>query len=146
MRAAAAEVGNTNIKIGAVLTTQNDIINTQGGVNNWNAGVLTAAGNSPDFFAVHNYYTPNGQNSYADAILATPVPGTSAMMSWVATSIQNAGVTPKPVAFDEWNISAAGSSQNVSNIAGLHAAMVLGRSVEEQDQHGQPLGFGKWMG
>ena len=132
MRAAAAQVGNTNIKIGAFLTTSSDVVNTQGGVNNWNAGVLSAAGNSPDFYVEHNYYTPYNQNSTAPTILGTPGPATAAMMSWVATSIQNAGVTQKPIAFDEWNIQATGSDQNVSNIAGLHAVMVLGEALKNK--------------
>ncbi len=131
MRAAAAQVGNTNIKIGAVLTSANDI-NSNDGVSNWNNGVLTAGGNSPDFYVVHNYYTPYNQNSTAAEILSTPSSQTTGMMSWIQTSVQNAGVTQKPVAMDEWNIEATGSSQNVSNIAGLHAVMTLGSILQAQ--------------
>jgi len=131
MRAAAAEVGNTGIKIGVVLTSSNDAANNAG-VSNWNADVLASAGNSPDFFVVHNYYTPYAQNSTADVILGTPAPVTSSMMSWVKSSVQNAGVTQKPVALDEWNIQATGSGQNVSNIAGLHAVMTLGEMIKNQ--------------
>jgi hypothetical protein len=132
MRAAAAQVGNINIKIGAVLTTLNDANSNQGWVNNWNAGVLSAAGNTPDFYVVHNYYTPYAQNSTASVILSTPATGTSAMMNWIALSAQSAGVTQKPVAFDEWNIQAIGSGQNVSNIAGLHAVMTLGEILKNK--------------
>ena len=131
MRAAAAEVGNTNIKIGAVLTTTDDRANNAG-VSNWNAGVLSAAGNSPDFFVVHNYYTPYADNSTASVILGTPASQTSLMMNWVKTSVQSAGVTQKPVAMDEWNIQATGSSQQVSNIAGIHAVMTLGEILSNQ--------------
>ncbi|MCR8558059.1 alpha-L-arabinofuranosidase [Mucilaginibacter sp. BJC16-A38] len=131
MRKAAAEVGNTGIKIGAVLTSSNDV-NNNAGVTNWNADVLKATGNSPDYFVVHNYYTPYNDNTTADVILATPSSQTTAMMSWVKTSVTNAGVTQKPVALDEWNIQATGSSQNVSNIAGLHAVMTLGEVLKSQ--------------
>ena len=131
MRAAAAQVGNTNIKIGIVLTTTDDS-NNNAGVANWNRDVLTAAGNAADFFVVHNYYTAYGQNSNPSDILSTPAPATSAMMSWVKTSAQNTGVTQKPVAMDEWNIQATGYSQMVSNIAGLHAVMVLGEALKNQ--------------
>jgi hypothetical protein len=131
MRAAAAQVGNTNIKIGAVLTTTNDI-NNNAGVSNWNADVLKAAGNYPDFFVVHNYYTNYNENSSAGAIFSTPVPATSTMMNWVKTSVQNAGVTQKPVAMDEWNIQSVGSGQSVSNISGLHAVMTLGEVLKNQ--------------
>ncbi len=131
MRAAAAQVGNANLKIGIVLTTTNDVGNNSG-VSNWNHDVLTAAGNSPDFFVVHNYYTPYNDNSSPAVILGTPIPGTNAMMSWVKTSVQNAAVIQKPVAMDEWNIQATGSLQDVSNIAGLHAVMVLGEALKNQ--------------
>lgn len=131
MRKAAAEVGNANIKIGAVLTSSNDVANNAG-VTNWNADVLSAAGNSPDYYIVHNYYTPYNDNSSPFVILNTPAPVTSDMMTWVKTSFSNAGATPKPVALDEWNIQAIGSAQNVSNIAGVHAAMILGEVIKSQ--------------
>jgi hypothetical protein len=130
MRKAATEVG-AQIKIGIVLTSDDDVANNAG-VTNWNAGVLGAAGNSPDYYVVHNYYTPYNQNSTADVILNTPAPATASMMQWVKTSSSNAGLTQKPVALDEWNIQAVGSSQNVSNIAGLHAVMVLGEAIKNQ--------------
>ncbi|WP_183557153.1 alpha-L-arabinofuranosidase [Mucilaginibacter sp. SP1R1] len=129
MRKAAAEVGNA-IKIGIVLTEADDQNNP--GVHNWNHDVLTAASNSPDFFVVHNYYTPYKQNSTPDVILATPVPVTASTMSWVKNSAINAGVIQKPVALDEWNIFATGSKQMVSNVAGLHAVMVLGEVLKNQ--------------
>lgn len=128
MRKAATEIGST-IKIGIVLTETND---QNAGVSNWNVGVLSAAGNTPDFFVVHNYYTPYLQNSTPDVILATPTTETANMMNWVKTSAQNAGVTQKPVALDEWNIFATGSRQMVSNVAGLHAVMVLGEVLKNQ--------------
>ena len=133
MRAAAAEVGNTSIKIGVVLdgaADQNGA--SEGQVSNWNNNVLTAEGNSADFFVLHNYYTPYEQNSQPSVILGTPAPGTSQMMAWVKTSVANAGVTQKPVAMDEWNIFSTGSSQMVSNIAGLHAVMTLGEALKDQ--------------
>jgi hypothetical protein len=131
MRAAAAQVGNTNIKIGIVLTTLNDL-NVSSEVSNWNAGVLAAARNTPDFYVVHNYYTNYAENSTAAQILSTPVASTSAMMNWIATSAQNAGVTQKPVALDEWNIQATGSMQEVSNIAGVHAVLTLGELLKNK--------------
>jgi hypothetical protein len=123
MRKAAAEVGNTDLKIGIVLTEDDERKNTSVITQNWNAGALAQAGNSPDFFVVHNYYTPSGQNSTADVILATPASATPSMISWVKTSATNAGVALKPIALDEWNIFATGSKQMVSNVAGVHAAM-----------------------
>lgn len=130
MRKAASDIGVT-IKIGVVLTETNDQNNSVG-VQNWNAGVLSAAGSSPDFFVVHNYYTPYNDNSTPETILATPSAVTSSMLSWVNTSIQTAGVAQKPIAMDEWNIFATGSRQQVSYVAGVHAVLVLGELIKNQ--------------
>lgn len=132
MRKAAAEVGNTGIKIGIVFTEDDEKKNTSVITQGWNAGLLAKAGNSPDFYVIHNYYTPSGQNSSADVILASPDPVTTSMMAWVKTSAANAGVALKPVALDEWNIFAVGAKQMVSNIAGVHAAMALGETIKNQ--------------
>lgn len=133
MRAAAAQVGNTNIKIGIVLDGANDANGANNAqVSNWNNSVLTAEGNSADFFVLHNYYTPYNANSDAPTILNTPISGTSDMMTWVKQSALLAGATQKPVAMDEWNIQAEGSQQMVSNIAGTHAVMVLGEALKNQ--------------
>ena len=107
MRKDAAEVGNTNIKIGIVLTSSNDI-NNNAGVLNWNSKVLSAAGNTADFFVVHNYYTPYAQNSDAPTILGTPAAETTSMMQWVKTSVQSAGVNQLPLALDEYNLPGGG--------------------------------------
>jgi hypothetical protein len=128
MRAAAKETGAT-IEIGIVMTEANDNFTN---VSNWNAGVLGAAGNAADFFVVHNYYTPYQQNSSPDVILNTPVSVSKSTMDWVKTSVQNAGLTQKPVAMDEWNIFSTGSDQMVSHIAGVHAVMVLGELLKNQ--------------
>jgi len=133
MRTAAKQVGNTGIKIGIVISSkddQNGALNST--VSNWNSKVFTAEKNSADFFVVHNYYTPYKENSTVDEISGTPIPGTSSMMSWVRSSAKAAGATQKPVAMDEWNIGAIGSSQMVSNISGLHAVMTLGEALKDQ--------------
>lgn len=130
MRKAASDVG-ASIKIGVVITDVDDQNNSVG-VQNWNAGVLSAAGSSPDFFVVHNYYTPFNQNSTPEVILATPSAVTTSMLNWVNSSIQKAGVAQKPVAMDEWNIFAAGSRQQVSYVNGVHAVLVLGELIKNQ--------------
>ncbi len=130
MRAAAKQVGNTGIKIGIVVDDENGASNSH--VSNWNSNVFTAEANSADFFVVHNYYTPYKENSTVAEILDTPIPVTSSMMSWIKSSARAAGAIQKPVAMDEWNIGAVGSSQMVSNIAGLHAVMTLGEALKDQ--------------
>jgi hypothetical protein len=53
-------------------------------------------------------------------------------MSYVTQQITAAGVTMKPIALTEWNIQATGSKQNVSFIAGIHAAKTLGSLIKNQ--------------
>jgi hypothetical protein len=132
MRKAAAEVGNTGIKIGIVTTEADEKDNTSAIIQRWNADAMTTSGNSPDFYVVHNYYTPYMQNSSPEVILGTPVGVTNDMMNWVKNSLQKAGLQQKPVALDEWNIFSVGSKQMVSNVAGVHAVMVLGELIKNQ--------------
>jgi len=131
MRAAAQQVGAT-INIGATLyqqapTSGDDIV-----VQTWNQGVLTQAGNAPDFYIVHDYFTPYGANSTADDILSTAATVPSADMSYIRQQVSAAGVSMKPVALTEWNIRAEGSKQDVSFIAGVHAAKALGAIIRNQ--------------
>jgi hypothetical protein len=132
MRKAAADVGNTGIKIGMVTTEADEKDNTSTIIQSWNADAMAASGNSPDFYVVHNYYTPYMQNSSPEVILGTPVGVTTSMMNWVKNSLQKAGLQQKPVALDEWNIFSTGSKQMVSNVAGVHAVMVLGELIKNQ--------------
>jgi alpha-L-arabinofuranosidase len=133
MRAAAAQVGNTGIKIGIVVDGENDADGASlGQVSNWNANVLTAEGNSADFFVVHNYYTGYNTNDSPITILNTASAVTSSMMTWIKSSAVVAGAKQMPVAMDEWNIFSEGSQQMVSNVAGLHAVLVLGEALKNQ--------------
>ncbi len=131
MRKAAQQIGKT-IYIGAyVLEKQPESWQTPTD-QSWNAGVLQQAGNAPDFYIVHSYYTPYQQNSSADVILNTAVDNTAAMMNYLKTSIANAGATVKPVALTEWNITSQGSMQQVSFINGMHAAILLGEALKNK--------------
>ncbi|WP_183574481.1 alpha-L-arabinofuranosidase [Mucilaginibacter sp. X5P1] len=130
MRNAAAQVGAT-IQIGAVLHETPDANNAEG-VSNWNPGVLGAIGNAADFFIVHNYYTNYNENSSALTIFNAAAASSSTLMNFVKTSIQTAGITQKPIALTEWNIFSTGSQQQISNVAGVHAVMVLGETIKDQ--------------
>ncbi len=98
-------------------------------VKTWNSGLLPAAGSSPDFYVVHNYYTNYQTNANAAEILATPQSVTKKMSDYVNQSVTGSAQTPKPIALDEYNIFSQGSKQAVSHINGLHAVMVLGESL-----------------
>ncbi len=131
MKKAAQEIGKT-IHIGAVLSESAPESWWTPTAANWNTGVLAAAGSTPDFYIVHNYYTPYLTNASAGIILNTPVSVTKTMMDYVKQRISGAGLAQKPVILGEWNIFSVGSKQQVSHINGLHAVMVLGESLKNK--------------
>jgi hypothetical protein len=131
MRAAAQEVDAT-IYIGATLYQQPASPGDYASIQTWNQGVLTQAGSTADFFIVHDYFTAYNTNSTVSDILATGNTVPAAVMSYVQQQMTAAGVAIKPVAFTEWNIQATGSKQNVSYIAGIHAAKTIGSIIKNQ--------------
>ncbi|WP_205589852.1 alpha-L-arabinofuranosidase [Mucilaginibacter celer] len=133
MRKAAADVGAT-IKIGAVLHESADNGNPTI-VTGWNPGVLGQIGDKADFYIGHNYYTNFNENSNAITILNTAEASSKTTMDYLKGALQTAGSAQKPIALTEWNIFSSGSKQQISNIAGVHAVMVLGELIK--DQYGQ---------
>ena len=131
MRKAAQEIGKS-IYIGAVINEsapQNWWTPT---ATNWNTGLFTGAGDSPDFYIAHSYYTPYQTNANADLILSTPETVTQTMMNYMKQSLTNAGLSHKPIALTEFNIFSTGSKQQVSNVNGLHAVMVIGEALKNK--------------
>jgi alpha-L-arabinofuranosidase len=131
MRKAAQEIGKT-IYIGAVMSESAPEGWWTPTATNWNSGLTSAAGNYPDFFIVHNYYTPFQTNATAAVILNTPLTETQKMMDYVRQTISTAALIQKPVILGEWNITSSGSKQQVSHVNGLHAVMVLGESLKNK--------------
>jgi hypothetical protein len=131
MRVAAQQIGAT-IYIGATLYQQAPSPSDYASVQTWNQGVLSQAGNTPDFFIVHNYFTAYNTNSTVSDILNTATTVPANMMSYIQQQVSAAGVSMKPVALTEWNIQATGSKQAVSYIAGIHAAKTLGAIIKNQ--------------
>lgn len=130
MRKAATEVG-AQIKIGAQLVQTDPSTSWNAVDKTWNSGLFASAGNYADFYIVHDYYTASG-NIDATTILNSPVAESKAMMDWMNTTTTQGGVSLKPIALTEWNLFATGSKQMVSNIAGIHATMVLGELLKNQ--------------
>jgi hypothetical protein len=131
MRKAAQEIGKT-IYIGAVTAEappQSWETNTR---KTWNTGLFSKAGNTPDFYIVHDYFTAYQINSNAADILSSPATETKKMMDFVTQSLQAAALTLKPIALTEYNINAEGSMQKVSHINGMHAIMVLGEALKNK--------------
>ncbi|SFE01012.1 Alpha-L-arabinofuranosidase [Chitinophaga sp. CF118] len=131
MRKAAAENGKP-IYIGAQLLEHAPAVWATATDQSWNSGVLKQAGSGADYFIVHSYYTPYNTNSNPPEILASAVTVTKAMSDYLASSLSTAGVSTKPVALTEWNIFAVGSQQMVSQVAGMHAVMVLGELMKNK--------------
>lgn len=124
LRKAATEIGKT-IFIGVQLLEQEPASWATATDKSWNSGVLQQSGNAADFYIVHSYYTPFNTNSTPSEILATASTVTKIIYNHVNTSVQAAGVTQRPIALTEWNIFATGSKQMVSQVAGIHAVLVL---------------------
>jgi hypothetical protein len=131
MRKAAAENGKP-IYIGAQLLEHEPASWATATDKSWNSGVLNQAGSGADYFIVHSYYTPYNTNSNPPEILASAVTVTRSMSDYVSTALSAAGVSTKPVALTEWNIFAVGSQQMVSQVAGMHAVMVLGELMKNK--------------
>lgn len=130
MQAAAKSIGKT-IYIGAYLLEAQPQLWQTATDQSWNSGVLTQSANKADYYVVHSYYTPYQTNAAADLILTTASENTATIMSYVKQSITNAGVTLKPVALNEWNITSQGSMQQVSIVNGLHATILLGEAIKD---------------
>lgn len=131
MRAAAKETGAT-IYIGATLYDHPPASFDYPSIQTWNQGVLENAGATADYFIVHNYFTAYNANSSVADILSTAGSVPAAMMTYIQQQLTSSGVGVKPVALTEWNIQAVGSKQEVSYIAGIHAAKTLGSIIKNQ--------------
>jgi hypothetical protein len=128
MKRAAAESGHT-IYIGAVTFETAPKWWQTNTVRTWNSGMMKEINDKADFYVVHNYFTPYNANTTAADILsyASTVPGK--MMDYVTGELQKSGAALKPVAMDEWNMFAVNSRQQVSNISGVFAVIVMGEAL-----------------
>lgn len=130
MRKAAAELGKT-IYIGAQLLEHDPATWATATDKQWNTGVLQQATTS-DFLIVHSYFTPFNTNSNPPEVLASAEAVTKAISDHLNTAVTNAHVNMKPVALTEWNIFAMGAQQMVSQVAGMHAVLVIGEMMKNR--------------
>lgn len=131
MRKAASEIGAT-IYIGALLISQPPQSYQTETEKNWNNGVLTAAGNMPDFLITHDYFTAYQTDAPPAEVLASATSVPSAIMNYLNQSQQNAGLSSKPIALTEFNIFSQGSQQQVSQVSGMHAVLVLNELMKNK--------------
>jgi len=129
MQNAAAEIGS-KIYIGAVTVESpaNESWQTTC-LKTWNTGMMTGINNKADFFVVHNYFTPYNENSSASVIYSAALTVPETMIKFVTQAIQSNGATIKPIVLDEWNMWAKDSKQQVSNVSGGFALLVLGEAL-----------------
>ena len=130
MRKAAFETGVV-IKIGALLYDAEPAAWNTNTIKTWNSGYFAEAGNTADYYAVHNYFTPYQQNSNVATIFGSSNTVPAAVMNYVKTGIANAGLLVKPIAMTEWNLFCSGSKQNVSSIAGIHSVLAIGQFIDK---------------
>lgn len=130
MQKAATEIG-AKIYIGAV-TVESPATETWQTtcVKTWNTGMMTGTNNKADFYVVHNYFTPYNENSTASVIYSSALSVPETMIKFVTQALQTNGATVKPVVMDEWNMWAKDSKQQVSNVSGGFALLVLGESLK----------------
>lgn len=131
MKKAASEVGAT-IYIGTQL-----VEHTAEGweptlTKTWNTGVLPHVGTLTDYFIVHNYYTAYQTNANASEILGSAATATTKMTDVVSQALTAAGAASKPLALTEYNIFSTGSQQMVSQVAGMHAVLVINELMKNK--------------
>lgn len=131
MRAAAQQTG-ASIYIGASLIDGPPYNGADSTLQTWNQGVIAEAAATVDYFIVHDYFTAYNTNSTVSDILNTATTETLSGMNYVKSQLAAGGATQKPVALTEWNIQAVGSKQDISYIAGIHAAKTLGAIIKNQ--------------
>lgn len=132
MKKAATEIGK-QINIGAVTVESpaNEPWQTNT-VKTWNTGMMTGINNKADFYVVHNYFTPYDQNSSASVILSSALSVPETMINFVTQTLQTNGAAVKPIAMDEWNMWAKDSKQQVSNVSGVFAVLVMGEALKNK--------------
>ena len=99
---------------------------------NWNNGVFTAAGDMPDYYITHDYFTAYQTNAGPSEVLSSATSVPSVVYNYLTNSVQNAGVPSKPFALTEWNIFSQGSQQMVSYVAGMHAVLTMNELMKNK--------------
>jgi hypothetical protein len=94
--------------------------------------MMPAVNNKADFYVAHNYFTPYQTNANADIILTSALTEPATMMNYITQTLQANGSAIKPVAMDEWNITSNTSKQQVSNVSGVFAVLVMGEALKNK--------------
>ena len=132
MQKAAAEIGK-KIYIGAVTAEAPAPESWQTATRKtWNEGMMPAVNGKADFYVAHNYFTPYNTNADAYTILSSALSQSPTMMNYITQTLQSYGSTVKPVVMDEWNITSNTNKQQVSNVSGVFATLVMGETIKNK--------------
>ena len=126
MRAAAAEIGAT-IYIGGQILHYDGTNSWNVADREWNEGFFREAGESPDFYVVHNYFGANANASY---LLSMPITEVANNMRFIQQDIAARDAAIRPVALTEYNMGSAGALATGSFIRGMQAVILFGELIE----------------
>lgn len=132
MQAAADEIG-TDIHIGTQVNVKEPANWETPVVKNWNELYFDAAENAADFFIQHDYFTDYQTDSPPSHIFNSVGRQFGEVDDYYPDEIEANGAEPRPLALTEWNVFSTGSRQMVSNVSGMHAAVVLGTLAERPE-------------
>jgi hypothetical protein len=94
----------------------------------WNAGVFKEAGQSPDFYVVHNYIPSTGLGTARNYMEGANT--VADMMAFMQKDMAAKGAAPRPVAMTEWNISGSLDKVQTSFIDGMQATLIFGEMLK----------------
>jgi hypothetical protein len=126
MRKAADEVG-TKIYIGAQILHYDGAGSWNIADRAWNSGYFKAAGNTADFYVVHNYF---GSNPGTATLFLSSSATIKTMMTYIQKSFAENGVLPKPVALTEWNMTGQDAAKT-SVINGMQAVLIFCELIQQ---------------
>jgi hypothetical protein len=136
MRKAATEVGG-EIYIGAQLVQFN--ASGDGEPNkSWNQSVYSIAGESVDFYVIHNYF--GGNENTPDSYLTTALNSIDDMHEFLTQDITNRAAAVRPIALTEWNMDDTQGNVKTSFINGMQGVLAMSEMAK--------LGYGmscRWL-
>jgi hypothetical protein len=124
MRAAAAQVGVT-IFIGGQVLHYDGTSSWNVADQHWNEGFFREAGDSPDFYVMHNYFRAN-YSTNALTLLNFANSEVPANADFIRTDVAGKGAPSKPVALTEYNLGTSVATQEASFIKGMQAVLLFG--------------------
>jgi hypothetical protein len=123
MKKAAKEIGAT-IYIGGQILASNP---SPGYMwyfvdKSWNDGFFKEAGNSADFYVIHNYFSTSTK---VQDILDLAATEPKKNMDFIRQDIVNKNASPKPVALTEYNIGSGSTQRATSFINGMQSVVLI---------------------